>query len=108
MPTALGELETCVLLATLRLAEQAYGVSIRDEIRDRTGRTLSRGAIYSAITRLERRGLLGSSVGDPTPVRGGRAKRFFRVTPAGMSAIRASTDAVDRMRQGLEALLSGG
>lgn len=107
VPTALGELETCVLLATLRLGEQAYGVSIRDEIRTRTGRGLSRGAIYSAITRLERRGLLGSSVGDPTPVRGGRAKRSFKVTPAGIRAVRASTDAVVRMRQGLEALLSG-
>lgn len=106
MPNALGELETCVLLATLRLRDEAYGVSIRDEIRDRTGRHLSRGAIYSAITRLETRGFLSSSLGEPTPVRGGRAKRFFSVTPAGLEAIRASTGAVDRMREGLDAVLS--
>jgi DNA-binding PadR family transcriptional regulator len=107
MSSALGELEICVLLAALRLDDEAYGVSIRDEIRDRTGRHLSRGAIYSAITRLESRGFLDSSLGEPTPVRGGRAKRFFSVTPDGLSAVRTSTNAVDRMREGLDTLLSG-
>lgn len=103
---SIGELEICVLLATLRLGAGAYGVSIRDEIRARTGRALSRGAIYSAITRLESRGFLASTLGEPTPVRGGRAKRFFSVTPAGLRAIRGSTNAVDRMREGLDTLLT--
>jgi DNA-binding PadR family transcriptional regulator len=106
MPPAIGELETCVLLATLRLEHDAYGVSIRDEIRERTGRALSRGAIYSAITRLESRGFLTSRLGDPTPIRGGRAKRFFSVTPTGVRAVRDSTTAVDQLREGLETLLS--
>lgn len=106
MPSALGELELCVLLATLQLGDEAYGVSIRDEIRERTGRHLSRGAIYSAMTRLETRGFLASNLGDPTPVRGGRAKRFFSVTRPGLEALRASTNVVDRMREGLETLLS--
>ncbi len=108
MPTALGELETLVLLATLRLGEGAYGVSIRDEIRDRTGRALSRGAIYSTITRLQRRDCLTSAMGEPTPVRGGRAKRYFSVTDSGLGAIRASTRAVDQMRDGLDTVLTGG
>jgi PadR family transcriptional regulator len=108
MPTALGELELCVLLATLRLGDGAYGVSIRDEIRDRTGRALSRGAIYSAIARLEDRGFLHATLGEPTPTRGGRAKRFFTLTPIGLDAIRASTQLMDQMREGLDAVLSDG
>lgn len=104
--TTLGELEICVLLATIRLGAEAYGVSIRDEIQDRTGRRLSRGAIYTAIQRLESRGFLDSTLGNPTPVRGGRAKRFFVVTDEGLRAVRASTTTVDRMREGLDAVLS--
>ena len=108
MPTVLGELETLVLLATLRLGEGAYGVLIRDEIRDRAGRALSRGAIYSTIKRLDRKGFLTSEMGEATPVRGGRAKRYFAVTRSGLLAIRTSTRAVDQMREGLDtALLDG-
>lgn len=102
--STLGELETLILLATLRLAEDAYGVSIRDEIRERTGRRLTRGAIYTALRRLERKGLLASEMGEPTPERGGRAKRFFTVTPAGLATVRTATDNLDRMREGLDAL----
>jgi len=105
---ALGELETLILLATLRLGEGAYGVSIRDEIRHRTGKWLSRGAIYTAITRLERKGFLTSVLGEPSPVRGGRAKRFFSVTRSGSRALQASTRAVDRMREGLDIAVTDG
>ena len=84
MPTVLGELETLVLLATLRLGEGAYGVLIRDEIRDRAGRALRRGAIYSTIKRLDWKGFLTSEMGEATPVRGGRAKRYFAVTRSGL------------------------
>lgn len=108
MSQALGELETLVLLATLRLGEEAYGVSIRDEIKRRTGKALSRGAVYTAITRLERKGFLTSELGDPSPVRGGRAKRFFSVTRMGHRALRTSTRAVDRMREGLDIAVSDG
>lgn len=108
MPTVLGELETLVLLATLRLGQSAYGVSIRDEIRDRAARPLSRGAIYSTIKRLERKGFVDSQMGEATPIRGGRAKRYFSVTHSGLLAIRSSTRAVDQMREGLDtALLDG-
>jgi PadR family transcriptional regulator len=108
MAHALGELETLVLLATIRLGEEAYGVSIREEIRRRTGKGLSRGAIYTAIARLERKGFLASVLGNPSPVRGGRAKRFFSVTRSGSRALHASTRAVDRMREGLDIAMTDG
>ena len=107
MPT-IGELETLVLLATLRLGEGAYGVLIRDEIRNRAGRALSRGATYTTIKRLERKGFLTSEMGEPTPVRGGRAKRYFSVTRPGLHAIRSTTRAVDQMREGLDSALRDG
>ena len=102
----LGELETLVLLAIVRLSDGAYGVSIRDEIEARTGRSLSRGAIYSALRRMERKGQITSSLGPATPSRGGRAKRFWSLTPVGMDALRAAIRNSDRMRQGLEEQLS--
>ncbi|MGD2070922.1 MAG: helix-turn-helix transcriptional regulator [Gemmatimonadota bacterium] len=105
--SALGELETLILLATLRLGDAAYGVSVRDEIEDRTGRRLTRGAIYTALRRLEAKGFLASELGDPTPERGGRAKRFVTVTEAGLAEVRATTRDLDRMRAGLDDLLAG-
>lgn len=104
--SALGELETLILLATLRLGADAYGVSIRDEIEERTGRRLTRGAIYTALRRLESKGFLASELGDPTPERGGRAKRFVSVTGAGLAEVRAATRDLDRMRAGLDDLLA--
>ncbi|NIP60906.1 MAG: PadR family transcriptional regulator [Gemmatimonadetes bacterium] len=108
MADSLGELETLIILAVLRLGDDAYGVSIRDEIEERTGRRLTRGAIYTALRRLRAKGLLESEMSDPTPVRGGRAKRFFRPTPAGLAAVRRTTDQLDRMREGLDPLPSDG
>lgn len=103
---AIGELETLILLATLRLGEDAYGVSIRDEIETRTGRRLTRGAIYTALRRLETKGFLEGRLGDPRPERGGRAKRFLRLTESGLAVLRSTTDDLDRMRAGLDDLLS--
>ncbi len=94
----LGELEQLVLLAAIRLDGQGYAVSIRDEIEARTGVTLSRGSVYVTLDRLDRKGYVVSSFGDPTPERGGKAKRCFRVTPAGQRALAAAERAVSLLR----------
>ena len=84
----LGELEHVVLLALARLgADEAYGMAIVDEIGRRTGRDVSVGAVYSALDRMERKGLLVSSVGDPSPERGGRARRFYGLREEGREAL---------------------
>ena len=79
----MGEFEQIVLLAILRVGEDAYGVTIRAEIELCTGRDPAPGALYTTLDRLEDKGFVTSRLGDPTPQRGGRAKRFFTVTPAG-------------------------
>ena len=104
--SAIGELETMILLAILRLGGAAYGVSVRDEIDTRTGRRLTRGAIYTALRRLEAKGFVDGTLGDATPARGGRAKRFLAVTPAGLNVLRSATRDMDSMRAGLEKLLA--
>jgi DNA-binding PadR family transcriptional regulator len=98
----LGELEQIVLLAVLRVGQDAYGVPIRLEIEHRTGRSLTVGALYRTLDRLELKGYVGSWFGDPTPERGGRSKRYFKVRPAGLRALRASRDALAAMWHGLE------
>ncbi len=103
--SALGELETLILLAILRL-EETYGVPVRDEIEKRTGKRLSRGAVYTALARLEKKGYLDSTIGPPTPTRGGKSKRFYSVNDRGMDALRTSTRVVEQMRAGLEALFT--
>ena len=100
--TALGEFELVVLLAVLGLGDGAYPVTIRDAIEARTGRKVSRPAVFITLERLEDKGLVTSRYGDPTPVRGGRAKRFFRVTKAGAAAVTASLDTVSAMTEGVE------
>jgi DNA-binding PadR family transcriptional regulator len=97
----LGELEQMVLMAVLRL-DDPYPVSVRDEINARAGVDLSRGTIYVTLHRLERRGLVTSRLGDPTPARGGKAKRVFEVTATGRRALRASRAALRRLGEGLE------
>ena len=104
-PSPLGEFELLVMLAVLRLKDAAYPVSIRDAIEERTGRPVSRPAVFIALERLEDKGLVSSRYGDPTPVRGGRAKRFFSATKAGLEAVQQSVDTVASMTRGLEALL---
>ncbi len=102
---ALGELETLILLAILRLGGETYGVPVRDEIEQRTGKRLTRGAIYTALARLEKKAYLDSTVGSPTPIRGGKSKRFYSVSKIGMEALRVSNRAVQQMRAGLEGRL---
>ena len=102
----LGELEQMVLMAVLRL-DDAYPVSVRNEIRDRTGVDLSRGTIYVTLHRLEQRGLVTSALGDPTPERGGKAKRCFTVTPDGRAELKASRAALRKLSDGLERLIGG-
>jgi PadR family transcriptional regulator, regulatory protein PadR len=98
----LGEFEHIVILALLRLAGRAYGVTVRQEIEGRTGREVSIGAIYATLDRLETKGYVKSQFGEPTPERGGRSKRFFHVTAKGMSAVNRTHRAVQSMTQGLD------
>lgn len=85
--TGLGRFEHLLILAVTRLGENAYGMTIRQELAAHTGREIAVGAIYTALARLEVRGFVRSKLGDPTPERGGRAKRFYRVLPAGTKAV---------------------
>jgi PadR family transcriptional regulator, regulatory protein PadR len=99
---ALGEFEHLVLLAIVRLGTDAYGSTIRREIEERTGRSIAIGALYTALDRLERKGFVSSSLSDPTPQRGGRAKRYFRLRPVGAAALQRSREALTRMWSGVE------
>jgi PadR family transcriptional regulator PadR len=98
----LGEFEQIVLLAVLRLQKDAYGVPIRREIEHRVKRTVTVGALYSTLDRLEAKGYVSSWFADPTAERGGRSKRFFRVEPLGLNAIRRSQEALAMMLEGLD------
>jgi PadR family transcriptional regulator PadR len=100
-----GEFETLVLMAILRLDDEAYGMRIHLELLDRAGRRCSYGALYTTLDRLERKGYVSSSIGDPTPERGGRAKKYFRVEGLGRAALRGSYAATCRMAEGIEPLL---
>lgn len=102
MADPLGEFEQIVILAILRLADKAYGVSIRNEIRDRTGREVASGALYTTLERLETKGLLTSRFGDPTPQRGGRAKKFYTTTSTGLKAVTESQRTFRRLLEGLD------
>ncbi|MGE0041455.1 MAG: PadR family transcriptional regulator [Vicinamibacterales bacterium] len=101
MRGSLGEFEQLLLLALLGLGTEAYGVTLRDDIERRTGRGPSPGAIYTALDRLERRGFVRSRLGDPTPERGGKRKRYYALLPAGEQAVRASQERLRRMSHGL-------
>jgi len=101
----LGEFEQMVLLAILHLGDGAYGLAIRRELERCVGRKVSHGAAYITLDRLEKKGLLHSELGDPTPGRGGRAKRHFHVTPVGVAALRETRKALQSLWGGLEAVL---
>ena len=103
-PLNLGEFEQLILLAILRLGDNAYGVTIRAELAERGGRTVAPGALYTALERLEAKGALTSRMGDPTPQRGGRAKRYVTVTAAGVQALRRAVRAYERLLEGLDLL----
>ena len=100
----LGEFEQLILLAILRLGDEAYGVTIRAELADRAGRTIAPGALYTALERLEAKGIITSRMGDPTPQRGGRAKRYVTVTAAGVQALTRALQAYERLLDGLDLL----
>jgi PadR family transcriptional regulator PadR len=103
----LGELEQIVLLAVLRAGDGAYAVPILEQIESHTGRTVARGALYTALERLEAKGCLRSRLGEPLPERGGRARRYFSVTPAAVRALRASRQSLMRLWRGLDSVLEG-
>lgn len=102
MPKPLGELEQSILLAVMRLGDGAYGLSIREELEQRAGRNLSHGAAYATLDRLVGKGYLESRLGDSTPSRGGKRKRYFSVTAAGVEALRVSREALISLWSGLE------
>lgn len=96
----MGEFEQLVLLALLRLEEGAYGMAVREEIERRTGREVSYGAVYTTLDRLERKGFVAHALGEATAERG-RAKKFFRVLPAGRDALRETRSALTVMWEGV-------
>jgi DNA-binding PadR family transcriptional regulator len=103
----LGEFELQVMLTVIRLGKEAYGVPISREIEDRTGRDVAFATVYSTLERLQKKGFVRSALGDPTPERGGRAKRYFQVTKAGLQAVRQTKRNLIRLWQGLRELQGG-
>lgn len=101
---SLGEFEHVVLLAILRLADSAYGVAIKAEIETCSGRQITPGALYTTLDRLERKGMICARVGSSTPVRGGRAKRFYTVSKKGRSRLLSAQTAFRRLSRGLDLL----
>jgi len=99
----LGAFEQVVLLAVAHLGEDGYGVTVRKEIERRTGREVSVGAVYATLGRLEDKGLASSWEGESTARRGGRARRHFRIEPAGRRALEATRGMLDAMWDGLDA-----
>ena len=104
-PAYLGEFEQLLLLAVLRRGAAAYGIDIAQELEARAGRTVSRGALYTSLDRLEDKGLLRWKVVVGTPERSGLPRRLYTVTPAGVAALRASRDTLRRMWRGIDRLL---
>src|SRR5262245_27234783 len=104
----LGDFEQLVLLAVLRLEldDSAYGAAIRQEIHDRSGRDVSINAVYTTLNRLEEKGLLRSWVGDPTPQRGGRRRKFYALRPTGVAAVRQAYHVITAMADGLQSRLA--
>jgi len=100
----LTDLEFVVLMGTLRAADEAYGISIARELEGTGHRSVPLGTIYATLDRLERRGLVRSSVGAPTAERGGRAKKYFRVTPAGLRRAKETQRALVSLWRGIPEL----
>ena len=103
--STLGEFEQMVLLAIMRLGDDAYAVPVRDEIERCTGRDVSRGSIYITLDRLETKGYLKSRLADPTPERGGRSKRYYELRPRAVEALKESRRALVALWRGLETAL---
>lgn len=100
----LGEFELMLLLAVIHLGEEAYGVPIARELEAQRGRDVSVGSVYAALERLESKGLVVSSLGDPTPERGGKAKRYFRITKEGLRQVHETRQVLTRMWRALPGL----
>ena len=100
----LGNLELMVLLSLIRVGYNAYGVPISHEIEARTGRDVALGSVYAALDRLERKGYVTSTLGEPTPERGGRAKRYFQITAKGVKEVRDAQRMLTNMWRNLEVL----
>lgn len=102
MPPTLGEFEQLVLIALVRLGPDAYGATVRREIETRAGRELSIAAVYTTLERLEQKGLVRSWIGEPTPQRGGRRRKYFELLPLGARALKSAHKAYAGMIAGLE------
>lgn len=102
----LGEFEQLILFSLLQLGDHAYGVAIRESIEERTGRAVSSGAIYTTLGRLEERGLVVSRLGEPTPGRAGRPRKYYTLHPAGARALMDSHRTMQAMARGLIPKLS--
>src|SRR4029450_5919905 len=100
----LGGFELLVLLALIRLGDDAYGVPISNEIEASSGRSVSIGSIYITLDRLERKGLVSSTLGEPTSARGGRAKTYFRITAKGLREVRQARRTLGRLWRGVPQL----
>lgn len=98
----LGEFEQIVMLAIVHLKDDVYGVPIVDEIERRTGREVTRAAVYITLRRLEQKGLVTSWMGEPTGERGGKARRCVKLTPAGLRTLKESRDFLNMMWRGAE------
>lgn len=105
MAGMLGELEQLLLLALLRRGGEASGIDLREELEERTGRRVLPGAVYNVMERLLERSLVESSVGEKTPERGGRRRKYYRIVPQGERVLADSYRQVDRMAEGLAARL---
>ena len=93
----LGELELMLLLAVIHLGDEAYGVPISRELEKHRGKDVAVGSVYAALERLEAKGLVTSTLGDPTPERGGKAKRFFRITKEGLRQVHETRRVLTRL-----------
>jgi PadR family transcriptional regulator PadR len=102
----LGAFEQLVLLALIRLGDNAYGMTIRRQIEEKTKRSVSLGAVYATLDRLESKNYITSREGPDTPERGGRARRYFRIERSGLTALDDSLQAIDTLRAGLPARLA--
>lgn len=100
----LGEFELMLLLAVIHLGDEAYGVPISRQLEHHRGRGVSVGSVYAALERLEGKGLVVSTLGDPTPERGGKAKRYFRVTREGLRQVRETKQVLTRIWQEIPSL----
>jgi PadR family transcriptional regulator, regulatory protein PadR len=105
MAEVLGEFEQLVLLALLRVGDEAYGVPVHEELSSRARRTVSVAAVYKTLERLEGKGYVSSRIGEPTPERGGRRRKYYVLEPRGRQALRESLAALRRMTAGIETQL---